>query len=109
MALRHPLHSRGNHKGDNYAARASHLLHKKGAALATEPLYRPAKDDGSDRHRGKYTVKSRTPVSLVWAIEPGAAELIRNLWRPTSDPRHVCGPECYEEHGPMKNFINEGD
>lgn len=55
---------------------------------------------GQPTRRGKYQVPSG--IVLVPALEDGAIELLRNLWRPISDPRHVCGPECYAVHGEIK-------
>jgi len=39
-----------------------------------------------------------TGMSIGYALSKGAAELLRALVLPTSDPRHVCGPECFAEH-----------
>jgi hypothetical protein len=50
-----------------------------------------------ETHRGPRK-KIGTGLHLAEDVTPAAVELIRALILPTSDPRHVCGPECFEEH-----------
>jgi hypothetical protein len=37
-------------------------------------------------------------LAIAEPMSAGAANLIKALVWPVSDPRHVCGPECFAEH-----------
>jgi hypothetical protein len=81
-----------------------HRTRKRGpGVVAGESIYSPSADDGSRHHPkllGKLKERQRVSsgLELALAMSPGARELIMALTRLPSDPKHVCGPECYEEH-----------